>query len=224
MKSATQEFDYPRGDANVFGTYDGKGGVDVGGVFRRLLFAVRFRSPDTFFSPNLTDESRVLMSPAHCRAREPHRAVPDVRPGSLSCDLRRAAGMDTGRVHHQPALSVFDAERGRHQLHPQLGEGDHRCLRRHDRAFTSSIPRIRSRPPSRACSRGCSSRCRRCRRICARALRYPQGIFALQAVDVRHVPHDESVDVLQPRGSVGRAVAGAGRGAGAADGRPTTRS
>ncbi|MEJ0034738.1 MAG: UPF0182 family protein [Gammaproteobacteria bacterium] len=61
VKTATQEFDYPRGDANVFGTYDGKGGVGVGGFFRRLLFAVRFSSADTLFSPNLNADSRVLM-------------------------------------------------------------------------------------------------------------------------------------------------------------------
>jgi len=61
VKTATQEFDYPRGDANVFGTYAGKGGVEVGGLWRRLLLAVRFQSPDTFFSPNLNKDSRVLM-------------------------------------------------------------------------------------------------------------------------------------------------------------------
>jgi uncharacterized membrane protein (UPF0182 family) len=61
VKTATQEFDYPRGDANVFGTYAGKGGVEVGGVFRRLLLAIRFSSPDTLFSPNLNPDSRVLM-------------------------------------------------------------------------------------------------------------------------------------------------------------------
>lgn len=61
VKTATQEFDFPRGDANVFGTYQGEGGVSVGTLLRRLLFAIRFRSPDTLFSPNLTAESRVLM-------------------------------------------------------------------------------------------------------------------------------------------------------------------
>jgi hypothetical protein len=59
--TATQEFDYPRGDANVFGTYRGKGGVYVGNVLRRLLFAVRLGSADVFFSPNLTPQSRVLL-------------------------------------------------------------------------------------------------------------------------------------------------------------------
>jgi hypothetical protein len=35
--------------------------VEVGGVFRRLLLAIRFGSPDTLFSPNLNTDSRVLM-------------------------------------------------------------------------------------------------------------------------------------------------------------------
>ncbi len=61
VKTKTEEFDYPRGDANVFATYTGRGGVPLSNVFRRLMFAIRFRSTDTFFSPNLTEESRVMM-------------------------------------------------------------------------------------------------------------------------------------------------------------------
>ncbi len=61
VKTATEEFDYPRGDANVFTTYAGDGGVPLSNVFRRLMFAIRFRSTDTFFSPNLTRESRVML-------------------------------------------------------------------------------------------------------------------------------------------------------------------
>ena len=61
VKTKTEEFDYPRGDDNVFATYQGTGGVPISGLFRRLMFALRFRSTDTFFSPNLTAESRVVM-------------------------------------------------------------------------------------------------------------------------------------------------------------------
>jgi hypothetical protein len=61
VKTKTEEFDYPRGDANVFAEYKGDGGVPLSNVFRRLMFAIRFRSTDTFFSPNLTTESRVMM-------------------------------------------------------------------------------------------------------------------------------------------------------------------
>ena len=61
VKTKTEEFDYPRGDANVSAAYTGGGGVPLSNVFRRLMFAIRFRSTDTFFSPNLTEESRVMM-------------------------------------------------------------------------------------------------------------------------------------------------------------------
>ena len=61
VKTRTEEFDYPRGDDNVFATYAGEGGVPFSNVFRRLMFAIRFRSTDVFFSPNLTYESRVMM-------------------------------------------------------------------------------------------------------------------------------------------------------------------
>jgi len=61
VKTKTQEFDYPRGEDNVFTTYSGEGGVTLSNVFRRLMFAIRFRSTDTFFSPNLTHQSRVMM-------------------------------------------------------------------------------------------------------------------------------------------------------------------
>jgi uncharacterized membrane protein (UPF0182 family) len=61
VKTKTEEFDYPRGDDNVFAAYTGEGGVALSNVLRRLMFAIRFRSTDTFFSPNLTEESRVLL-------------------------------------------------------------------------------------------------------------------------------------------------------------------
>jgi uncharacterized membrane protein (UPF0182 family) len=61
VKTKTQEFDYPRGEENVFATYQGNGGVPLGNLFRRLMFAIRFRSTDTFFSPSLSPDSRVMM-------------------------------------------------------------------------------------------------------------------------------------------------------------------
>jgi uncharacterized membrane protein (UPF0182 family) len=61
VRTKTQEFDYPRGEDNVFADYKGTGGVPLSSVFRRFMFALRFRSTDTFFSPNLTTDSRVMM-------------------------------------------------------------------------------------------------------------------------------------------------------------------
>jgi len=61
VRTSTEEFDYPRGEDNVFATYEGNGGVPLSNAFRRLMFALRFRSTDTFFAPNLTTDSRVML-------------------------------------------------------------------------------------------------------------------------------------------------------------------
>jgi uncharacterized membrane protein (UPF0182 family) len=61
VRTDTQEFDYPKGEDNVFARYEGEGGVPLSGFLRRLLFAIRFRSANTLLSPNLTDESRVML-------------------------------------------------------------------------------------------------------------------------------------------------------------------
>ena len=61
VNTKTEEFDYPRGDDNVFAAYKGEGGVRLSSAFRRLMFAIRFRSTDTFFSPNLSTDSRVML-------------------------------------------------------------------------------------------------------------------------------------------------------------------
>jgi len=61
VNTRTEEFDYPRGEDNVFAAYKGDGGVLLSNTFRRLMFAIRFRSTDTFFSPNLSTTSRVML-------------------------------------------------------------------------------------------------------------------------------------------------------------------
>ena len=60
VRSKTEEFDYPRGDENVYTTYAGLGGVPVNSLLRRLAFAVRFGDPYLLVTDNLTSESRIL--------------------------------------------------------------------------------------------------------------------------------------------------------------------
>src|SRR5688572_20234028 len=55
-----QEFDYPSGDENIFTTYKGTGGVQVGGFLRRLVLAAYFRSLKVLLSSDITSESRAL--------------------------------------------------------------------------------------------------------------------------------------------------------------------
>jgi uncharacterized protein len=55
-----REFDYPAGDENAFTTYEGKGGVPVLGLWRKLLYSLRFGSAKILLSDDITGASRVL--------------------------------------------------------------------------------------------------------------------------------------------------------------------
>jgi uncharacterized protein len=55
----TDEFDYPMGDANAFTRYEGDGGVPLGGLLRRLLFAMRFADYRILISGELSASSQV---------------------------------------------------------------------------------------------------------------------------------------------------------------------
>ncbi len=55
-----QEFDHPVGDQNVYANHTGAGGVPVGNVWRRLLFAIRFGTSKILFSGDITDDSKAL--------------------------------------------------------------------------------------------------------------------------------------------------------------------
>jgi len=59
-KTKQQEFDYPSGDENVYGSYEGSGGVPVASAARRLLFAAYFRSLKVLLSSDITNESRAM--------------------------------------------------------------------------------------------------------------------------------------------------------------------
>jgi len=61
VNTTSPEFDYPKGDTNVFvESYEGDGGVSIGSTARRMAFAFRFNSLKLFFSSSLTDESRIM--------------------------------------------------------------------------------------------------------------------------------------------------------------------
>jgi uncharacterized membrane protein (UPF0182 family) len=60
VRTRSQEIDYPSGDENVYTTYQGQGGVQIGSFWRRLLLSIRFGSYRILLSPEITSESRVL--------------------------------------------------------------------------------------------------------------------------------------------------------------------
>ncbi len=60
VKTRLQEFDYPQGDENQYSTYQGSGGVPMDGLFKRLMFTVRFMDINLLLSNFITQESRVM--------------------------------------------------------------------------------------------------------------------------------------------------------------------
>jgi hypothetical protein len=62
VKTREKEFDYPKGDENAFSTYAGAGGVSVGALWDRLMFALRFGDMNILLTDALTGESRVMFN------------------------------------------------------------------------------------------------------------------------------------------------------------------
>ena len=59
-KTKSKEFDYPKGEENVYTTYAGRGGVELSSPLRRLFYAFRFGSLKMLLSGDITRESRIL--------------------------------------------------------------------------------------------------------------------------------------------------------------------
>jgi hypothetical protein len=55
------EFDYPGDPDNYFNRYDGKGGVPIGGFFRRLLLTLYTGDKEILFTDQFTDQSSILL-------------------------------------------------------------------------------------------------------------------------------------------------------------------
>jgi uncharacterized membrane protein (UPF0182 family) len=62
VRTSTPEFHYPRGDKNETTRYVGKGGVPLGSLWRKLLFALRFRAYQILLSDDIGPESRILFN------------------------------------------------------------------------------------------------------------------------------------------------------------------
>ncbi len=54
------EFDHPEGEENIYTTYEADRGVEIGGRFRRFLYAWEFADLDLLVSDAVTGESRML--------------------------------------------------------------------------------------------------------------------------------------------------------------------
>ncbi len=60
VNTKTKEFDYPSGNQDVYTSYQGKGGVRLSNVFRRLVYAWSFSDINILLTDYLTSESRIM--------------------------------------------------------------------------------------------------------------------------------------------------------------------
>ena len=60
VKMRAPELNYPEGDQNVYTTYSGTGGVGIGSLWRRIVFAARFAEIKILLSDDFTEGSRIL--------------------------------------------------------------------------------------------------------------------------------------------------------------------
>ena len=61
VKGGTPEFDYPKGKDNIYAPYDGTGGVPIGGILRRNLFAWHFGDLNLLLSRYITGASLIMI-------------------------------------------------------------------------------------------------------------------------------------------------------------------
>lgn len=92
VRTDTQEFDYPKGDENVYTSYEGAGGVDVSSWPNRAAFAWRFTSLKLLVSDSITDQSRILIH------RDIRERITNIAP-FLEYDADAYSVLADGRVY-----------------------------------------------------------------------------------------------------------------------------
>jgi uncharacterized membrane protein (UPF0182 family) len=60
VNTNTQEFDYPMGDSNIYGEWQGEGGVSIGGLLQRAIYAWQLNDFNILISSEMTADSRIL--------------------------------------------------------------------------------------------------------------------------------------------------------------------
>ena len=102
VRTRAQEFHYPKGEDNVYADYGGIGGIPMGSLWTKLLFAARFRSYQILLSDDITSESRVMFD------RQIRQRVSKIAPFLLYDDDPYAVVSD-GRIFWiQDAYTVTD--------------------------------------------------------------------------------------------------------------------
>ena len=153
------ELDVPQGSGtpgqSQTNTYEGKDGVGVGNIFRKLLYGSSLRRREHRAVLAGEREQQDPLRPLPARAGAEGRALVDRRLRRVAGRGRRQDRVGPRRLHDerqvpagreevaagddlrrdQPALGVRHLADGQHQLHAQRGQGHGRCVRRDGEAL-----------------------------------------------------------------------------------------
>ncbi|WP_426440108.1 UPF0182 family protein [Bradyrhizobium genosp. P] len=61
VKGTVPDFDYPKGQDNVYAFYEGTGGIPIGGILKRMLFAQYFSDVNLLLTDYVTRDSRIMI-------------------------------------------------------------------------------------------------------------------------------------------------------------------
>ena len=93
VKTRQKEFNYPQGETNNLTSYEGNGGIVLGGFFRRLLIALdRGDLAKLPFSDDVHADEPAADAAQHPRPRRGARAVPHLRRRSRTSSSATTAG------------------------------------------------------------------------------------------------------------------------------------
>ena len=102
VNTRAQEFHYPKGEDNIYSKYSGTGGVPIGSLWAKLLFAARFRHYQILLSDDITPDSRIMFD------RQIRQRVSKIAP-FLTYDQDPYPVISDGRIFWiQDAYTVTD--------------------------------------------------------------------------------------------------------------------
>ena len=177
----TSEFDYPKGQENVYNTYQGRDGVSLGSFWRRALFAWQLGDLNLLISGNVTASSRILfrrlvqerisqIAPFLLLDRDPYLVINDGRLIWLQdaytisdavpySQLTRERGVSYIRNAVKIAIDAYDGTPVFYVADP-----DDPMVRTYQRIFPTLLQPLESMPAG-----------------LRQHLRYPEDLFLVQA-------------------------------------------
>jgi len=177
----TTEFDYPKGQENVYTTYQGRDGVSLGSLWRRALFAWHLGDLKLLISGNVTATSRILfrrliqdrirrIAPFLALDRDPYLVVNDGRLVWLQDAYTTSDGVPYSQLTQQDGINYIrnsvkiavDAYEGTATFY--ISDPDDPIIRTYQRIFPMLFRPLETIPAG-----------------LHEHLRYPEDLFLVQA-------------------------------------------